>query len=126
MLFASLSFSSFLLNGEPEPPPPALSLDLCSPTLPTVLPTTIQWGFPSSSDGKAMQEPQVQSLGQEYPLEKEMATLSRFLPAEFHGERSLVGYSPWGHKESDMTEQLTRTHTRTHTHTRFIRLLCTF
>ena len=26
------------------------------------------------------------------------------LPGEFHGQRSLVGYSPWGHKESDMTE----------------------
>ena len=29
-----------------------------------------------------------------------------FLPAEFHGQRSLEGYSPWGHKELDMTEQL--------------------
>ena len=27
-----------------------------------------------------------------------------FLPGEFHGERSLVGYSPWSHKELDMTE----------------------
>ena len=27
-----------------------------------------------------------------------------FLPGKFHGQRSLVGYSPWGHKESDMTE----------------------
>jgi len=27
-----------------------------------------------------------------------------FLPGEFHGQRSLTGYSPWGHKESDMTE----------------------
>ena len=27
-----------------------------------------------------------------------------FLPAEFHGRRSLAGYSLWGHKESDMTE----------------------
>ena len=27
-----------------------------------------------------------------------------FLPGESHGERSLVGYSPWGHKELDMTE----------------------
>ena len=27
-----------------------------------------------------------------------------FLSGEFHGQRSLVGYSPWGHKESDMTE----------------------
>ena len=25
-------------------------------------------------------------------------------PREFHGQRSLVGYSPWRHKESDMTE----------------------
>ena len=31
-----------------------------------------------------------------------------------HGQRSLVGYSPWGHKESDMTG-----HTDTHTHTQY-------
>ena len=30
-----------------------------------------------------------------------------FLPGEFHGQRSLVGYSPWGRKESDTTERLT-------------------
>ena len=30
-----------------------------------------------------------------------------FLLGEFHEQRSLAGYSPWGHKESDMTEQLT-------------------
>ena len=28
------------------------------------------------------------------------------LPGKFHGQRSLVGYSPWGCKESDTTEQL--------------------
>ena len=28
------------------------------------------------------------------------------LPGEFHGSRSLVGYSPWGHKEWDMNERL--------------------
>ena len=34
-----------------------------------------------------------------------------FLPGKFHGQRSLAGCSPWGHKESDMTEQLsTRAH----------------
>ena len=27
-----------------------------------------------------------------------------FLPGESHGQRSLVGFSPWGHKESDLTE----------------------
>ena len=35
-----------------------------------------------------------------------------FLPGKSHGQRILVGYSPWGHKELDMTE-----HTQTHTHT---------
>ena len=29
-----------------------------------------------------------------------------FLPGESHRWRSLAGYSPWGHKELDMTEQL--------------------
>ena len=41
-----------------------------------------------------------------------------FLPGKFHGNMNLAGYSPWGLKVSDMTEQLsTRTHTHTHTHT---------
>ena len=53
-----------------------------------------------------MQETQVQSLGQEDPLEDKMATHSRILPGKPHGERSLVGYSPQGCTESDMTEQL--------------------
>ena len=52
----------------------------------------------------AMQETQVQSLDQEDLLEKKMATTPVFLTEEPHGQRSLVGYSPWGHKESDMTE----------------------
>ena len=51
----------------------------------------------------AMQETEVRSLGQEDPLEKEMAT-PVFLPGEFRGQRSLEGYSPWAHKESDRTE----------------------
>ena len=53
----------------------------------------------------AMWETWVRPLGQEDPLEKEMAT-PVLLPGKFHGLRSLVGYSPWGCKESDMTEQL--------------------
>ena len=38
-------------------------------------------------------------------MEKEMETTPVFLPGESHGQRSLVGCSLWGHKESDMTEQ---------------------
>ena len=34
-----------------------------------------------------------------------------FLPGESRGQRSLVGYSPWDHKESDTTEATKRTHT---------------
>ena len=34
-------------------------------------------------------------------------------PRESHGQRSLAGYSPWNHKESDMTEQA-HTHTQAH------------
>ena len=34
---------------------------------------------------------------------------------EFHGQRSLVGYFPWGPKELDVNEQVTHTHTQTHT-----------
>ena len=37
---------------------------------------------------------------------EELPTLV-FLPGESHGQRSLVGDSPWGRKESDMSEQLT-------------------
>ena len=36
--------------------------------------------------------------------EKEMAPTPVFLPGESHGQRSLVDYSPWGHKELDTTE----------------------
>ena len=53
-----------------------------------------------------MQETQVQSLGWEDLLEKEMTTTPLFLPKKSHGWRNLIGYSPRGHKESDMTEQL--------------------
>ena len=63
----------------------------------------------------AMQETQVQSLGQEDPLEKGMATHSIFLPGKFRGQRSLVGYSPWGHKELDTTERLTLSFFHFHT-----------
>ena len=55
----------------------------------------------------AMRETWVQSLGWADPLEKGKPTHSSILAWEFHGQRSLVGYSPWGCKESDTTEQLT-------------------
>ena len=53
----------------------------------------------------AMQETGVQSLGREDPLEKGLATHSSILPRKFCGQRSLVGYSLWGHKVSDTSER---------------------
>ena len=52
----------------------------------------------------AMQEPWVRSLGWEDPWRRKWQPILVFLPGESHGQRSLVGYSPWGHKESDTTE----------------------
>ena len=53
--------------------------------------STQNWGVPGSSDVKnlpAMQETWVQS--------REQLPTPVFLPGEFHGQMSLVGYSPWG------------------------------
>ena len=46
---------------------------------------------------------QVWSMGQEDPLEKEMAIHSSILAWEISCKRSMVGYSPWGCSESEMT-----------------------
>ena len=56
----------------------------------------------------AMQETWIQSLDQEDPLEKEMATPSSTLAWEipWTEEPGRATYSPWGHRESDTTEQL--------------------
>ena len=54
----------------------------------------------------AMQETRVRSLSQEDTLEKEMAIHSSILAWGIHEQRSLAGYSLWGHKELDMVEQM--------------------
>ena len=52
----------------------------------------------------AVHEIQVQSLGQEDPLEKGMVTHSSILAWRIPWTRSLAGYTPWGRKELDMTD----------------------
>ena len=65
----------------------------------------------------AMQEIWVWSLGWEDTLEKGIAYPLQYSVhrGKSHGDRSLVGYSPWCHRELDTTEQLTHTHTHIHT-----------
>ena len=48
-----------------------------------------------------MQKTRVWSLVRDDPLRRKWQPTSVFLPGEFHGHRSLAGYSPWDHKESD-------------------------
>ena len=62
--------------------------------------------FPGDSVVKnlsAKQEMRVRFQGQEDPLEKEMAAHSSILAGKSHGQRSLAGYSPWSHQESNRT-----------------------
>ena len=49
----------------------------------------------------AKQEMQVRCLGQEDPLEEEIATHSSILAWKSYVQRNLMGYSPWRHKEAD-------------------------
>ena len=40
------------------------------------------------------------------PWSRNLQPTPVFFPGKFHGQRSLAGYSPWGHEESNTTEQL--------------------
>ena len=68
-------------------------------------------GFPDGSDGKETAHNVgdlglISRIGKIFWRRECLSTLI-FLPGEFHGQRTLVGYSSWGYKESDMTERLT-------------------
>ena len=73
-------------------------------------------GFPGGSDGKesACNAGDLDSI----PGVRKISWRKAWLPTpvfslgKFHGPRSLAGYSPWGHKESDTTEQPPHTHTQ--------------
>ena len=62
-------------------------------------------GFPGGSDGEepAVKETWVGKIS----WRREQQPTPVFLPGESHGQRSLVGYSPWGRKEPNMAEHLT-------------------
>ena len=71
-------------------------------------------GFPGDSDGKESAcnaGDWVRSMGWEDPLEQGMATHSSILAwKNSHEQRNLEGYTPWGGKESNMTERLSTAH----------------
>ena len=71
---------------------------------------SIYWGFSGGSAVKnppAIQETQenrVWSLGQEDPWRRAWEPTLEFLPGKSHRQRGLVGYGPWGRKESDTSD----------------------
>ena len=66
-------------------------------------------GFPGGSVGKesACSMGDLDSWVRKSPWRRKWQPTPVFLPREFQGQRNLLGYSPWGHKELDMTERLT-------------------
>ena len=52
----------------------------------------------------AIWETWIESLDWEDTLEKGMVAYSSIQPGEFHGQKCLADYSPWGRKQSDTTE----------------------
>ena len=68
------------------------------------LPAMETWNLPASAEDKRLRfDPWVEKI----PWRIKWQPNSGFLPGKFHGQRSMTGYSSWGRKESDTTEQLT-------------------
>ena len=93
--------------SEPHPPIDGRKGEIC---------TSSAWVFPDSLDGKECLQhgrPGFDPWVWRIPWRNKWHPTIVFLPGEFHGQGNLAGYSPWGHKEPGMTEQLiTDTHTR--------------
>ena len=88
--------------------PGSLQTETLGPTASELEPYTSSLVAQTVRNPPAMQETWLPSLGWEDLLEKGMATHSSIFAWKIHGHRSLVGYSPWGCKELDMTEFLTQ------------------
>ena len=83
-----------------------------------------EWSFPGGASGREPTHQRQRCKGRGFdpwvgkiPCRRKWQPTPVFLPRASHGQRSLAGYSPWGHKESDTTQATERTHTHTHTHT---------
>ena len=63
--------------------------------------------FWTAKNRPAIQEIHIDSWFRKIPSRREWLPSSVFLPVEFHEQKSLAGYHPWGHKELDTIEQLT-------------------
>ena len=76
------------------------------------------WGFPGGTRGKESAHQcrthkrcQFDPWVEKIPWRRKRQLTPIFLPGESHGQKSLSGYSPWGHKELDTTEATWHAHT---------------
>ena len=97
-----------------EPRSPAVQADTLTsepPGKPIYTLPYVKWGFPGGSDRKRTclqcRRPEFNPWVGKIPWRREWQPTPVFLPVKSHGRRSLTGYSPWDHKESDTTEGLT-------------------
>ena len=71
-------------------------------------------GFPGGSEVKSIclecGRPRFNPWVGKIPWSRKWQPIPVFLLGEFHGRKSLAGYRPWDHKESDTTEELTHPH----------------
>jgi len=93
----------FVSDLSPESPKEAVGRGMVLSTATYLVPMVAQ----TVKNLPAMQETQVDPWARKIPWRRKWQPTSGFLPRESHGQRSLAGYSPWGCKESDTTEQLT-------------------
>ena len=81
-------------------------LFLCSTSFHATKKTSVSLVGQMVRNPPAMQETLIQPLGWQDPPRREWLPTPVFLPGKSHGQRNLVGYSPWDHKELDTTEQI--------------------
>ena len=70
----------------------------------------LPWWLCGKESARNEARPRFNPWVEKIPWRSKWQPTSVFLPGESHGQRNLEVYSPWGHKESDMTEQLTLSH----------------
>ena len=78
--------------------------------------STLAWKIPWMEEPGGLQSIGSRRVGHDWAISLSLFTFMHwrrkwqptpvFLPGKLHGQRSLVGYSPWGHKESDTTKWL--------------------
>ena len=77
---------------------------------------SMKWKNQPANAGGSGDVGSIPGLGR-FTWKRKWLPITVFLHGKSHGQRSLVGYSPWSPKESDMYEWLAHTYTHTHTHT---------